>query len=212
MQTAWAEDLDSELLLVALLHGPSSLNSACPILTVLFCCVQPELTFILIDLQRAAQAPGGTGALVAGRWLRLVDSVTDGNCWQRRDPGADCAAGMCGDVNLFVNDPEEKHSAEIEVCVHIRLPLHSRQLCQLSAAVLLQIMVAEHASRGRGLAQEALTLMMAYAYHHLVRLAQVQVRKQSLLHKPDRVTFSVQGITLFSCKDWGGQWCQRQAV
>lgn len=50
---------------------------------------------------------------------------------------------MCGDVNLFLSNPEEKHSAEIE------------------------IMVAEHASRRRGLAQEALTLMMAYAYHHL---------------------------------------------
>eukprot|EP00891_Asterochloris_glomerata_P005476 jgi/Astpho2/5476/e_gw1.00078.39.1_t len=61
----------------------------------------------------------------------------------RHEPGADCAAGMCGDVNLFLSNPEEKHSAEIE------------------------IMVAEHASRRRGLAQEALTLMMAYAYHHL---------------------------------------------
>lgn len=58
------------------------------------------------------------------------------------------------------------------------------QLCPLSAAVLLQIMVAEHASRRRGLAQEALTLMMAYAYHHLVRLAKAQVHKQSLLQTP----------------------------
>ena len=25
------------------------------------------------------------------------------------------SAGMCGDVNLYLNDPEDKHSAEIEV-------------------------------------------------------------------------------------------------
>ena len=57
--------------------------------------------------------------------------------------------------------------------------------CPLSAAVLLQIMVAEHASRRQGLALEALTLMMAYAHRHLVRLADAHVHKQSLLQMPD---------------------------
>ena len=70
MQTAWAEDPDSELLLVSLLHGTGI--SSCHILTVLFCCAQPELTFILVDLQKATQAPEGTGALVAGRWPRVM--------------------------------------------------------------------------------------------------------------------------------------------
>ena len=45
-----------------------TVNCASPALTLLFCGAQPELTFILIDLQRAAQAPEGTGALCAGRW------------------------------------------------------------------------------------------------------------------------------------------------
>ena len=49
-----------------------TVNFACPVLTVLFCCAQPELTFILIDLHKAAQAPEGTGALCAGRWQHPV--------------------------------------------------------------------------------------------------------------------------------------------
>lgn len=50
-----------------------------------------------------------------------------------------------GDVNIFLNDHEEPHTAEIE------------------------IMVAEPRSRRRGLAHEALGLFMAYAAAHLVR-------------------------------------------
>ena len=49
-----------------------TVNSACPVLTSLSCCAQPELTFIVIDVQRAAQAPDGTGALCAGRWQCLL--------------------------------------------------------------------------------------------------------------------------------------------
>ena len=44
-----------------------------------------------------------------------VGSAADRTRPQRHEPGADCAAGMCGDVNLFLSNPEEKHSAEIEV-------------------------------------------------------------------------------------------------
>ena len=29
-------------------------------------------------------------------------------------PIAECNAGMCGDVNLYMNDPEDAHCAEIE--------------------------------------------------------------------------------------------------
>eukprot|EP00271_Cylindrocystis_brebissonii_P023280 TRINITY_DN9580_c0_g2_i2.p1 TRINITY_DN9580_c0_g2~~TRINITY_DN9580_c0_g2_i2.p1 ORF type:complete len:139 (-),score=17.94 TRINITY_DN9580_c0_g2_i2:152-511(-) len=46
---------------------------------------------------------------------------------------------MAGDVNLFLNDQDDEHIAEIEV------------------------MVAEAQSRGRGLAKEALRLLMSYA-------------------------------------------------
>jgi RimJ/RimL family protein N-acetyltransferase len=46
---------------------------------------------------------------------------------------------MAGDTNLFLNDPDDAHHAEIEV------------------------MVAEAGSRRRGLAEEALQLLMAYA-------------------------------------------------
>ena len=49
------------------------------------------------------------------------NSVAYGTHRHRNEPSAGCAAGMCGDVNLFLNDPEEKHSAEIEVCKHTRV-------------------------------------------------------------------------------------------
>ena len=52
--------------------------------------------------------------------------------------------GMVGDVNLYWNDYDEPNTAEIEV------------------------MVAEKESRRKGLAQEALTLFMAYATTELV--------------------------------------------
>jgi Acetyltransferase (GNAT) domain len=48
-----------------------------------------------------------------------------------------------GDVNLFFNDPDDASAAEIEV------------------------MIAEQGSRRRGLASEALMLLMAYAVTHL---------------------------------------------
>ena len=51
---------------------------------------------------------------------------------------------MVGDVNLYWNDYDEPNTAEIEV------------------------MVAEKQSRRKGLAQEALTLFMAYATTELV--------------------------------------------
>jgi RimJ/RimL family protein N-acetyltransferase len=50
---------------------------------------------------------------------------------------------MAGDTNLFLNDPDRPEHAEIE------------------------IMVAEPASRGKGLAHEALQLFMAYAASRL---------------------------------------------
>lgn len=52
--------------------------------------------------------------------------------------------GMAGDVNLFWNDHDEPHTTEIEV------------------------MVAEQRSRRKGIAREALQLLMAYAAQQLV--------------------------------------------
>ncbi|CAI5967519.1 unnamed protein product [Closterium sp. NIES-64] len=51
--------------------------------------------------------------------------------------------GMCGDVNLFLNDPDHPTAAEVEV------------------------MIADPTCRGRGLGREALQLMLAYAAWHL---------------------------------------------
>ncbi|CAI7855041.1 unnamed protein product, partial [Closterium sp. NIES-54] len=51
--------------------------------------------------------------------------------------------GMCGDVNLFLNDPDHPTAAEVEV------------------------MIAEPSCRGRGMGREALQLMLAYAAWHL---------------------------------------------
>ncbi|OEL13702.1 N-acetyltransferase 9-like protein [Dichanthelium oligosanthes] len=48
-------------------------------------------------------------------------------------------AAMVGDVNIYMNDPDDMQLAEIE------------------------IMIAEHKSRGKGIGQEAILLMMAFA-------------------------------------------------
>lgn len=59
-------------------------------------------------------------------------------------PGTGAHGGaMAGDVNIFLNDYDEPHTAEIE------------------------IMVAEPRSRRKGMAEEALTLFMAYASSRL---------------------------------------------
>jgi len=55
----------------------------------------------------------------------------------------DLVSGMCGDVNLFLNDHDDRRAAEIE------------------------IMVAEIQSRRKGLGRQALILMMHYGLQHL---------------------------------------------
>lgn len=50
---------------------------------------------------------------------------------------------MAGDVNLYMNDPDDSHTAEIE------------------------IMIAEPKSRGNGLGKESVLLMIAFAVEHL---------------------------------------------
>ena len=52
-------------------------------------------------------------------------------------------SNMCGDVNLFLNDIDNKDNAEIE------------------------IMIAEAKYRGKGLAKEALSLMMSYGINKI---------------------------------------------
>uniref|UniRef100_A0A7S0RSD7 N-acetyltransferase domain-containing protein n=1 Tax=Chlamydomonas leiostraca TaxID=1034604 RepID=A0A7S0RSD7_9CHLO len=58
------------------------------------------------------------------------------------DPASEVAA-MAGDVNIYVNDPEDRGTVEIEV------------------------MVAELGCRRKGIAREAVTLMMAFAVQRL---------------------------------------------
>ncbi|XP_062210206.1 GCN5-related N-acetyltransferase 9-like [Phragmites australis] len=54
-------------------------------------------------------------------------------------PGNPHTEAMVGDVNIYMNDPDDLQLAEIE------------------------IMIAEHKSRGKGIGQEAILLMMAFA-------------------------------------------------
>ncbi|XP_066398633.1 GCN5-related N-acetyltransferase 9 [Miscanthus floridulus] len=54
-------------------------------------------------------------------------------------PGNPHAEAMVGDVNIYMNDSDDMQIAEIE------------------------IMIAEHKSRGKGIGQEAILLMMAFA-------------------------------------------------
>ncbi|CAN6307679.1 unnamed protein product [Urochloa humidicola] len=54
-------------------------------------------------------------------------------------PGNPHIEAMVGDVNIYMNDPDDTQLAEIE------------------------IMIAEHKSRGKGIGQEAILLMMAFA-------------------------------------------------
>ena len=37
-------------------------------------------------------------------------------------PIAECNAGMCGDVNLYMNDPEDAHCGEIEASISPHSP------------------------------------------------------------------------------------------
>lgn len=70
-------------------------------------------------------------------------------------PGGDppAVAQMCGDVNIFLNDPDAADAAEVEV------------------------MVANPGCRGRGVGREALTLLMRYAASRLgVRLFRAKAR------------------------------------
>ncbi|XP_051151816.1 uncharacterized protein LOC127265844 isoform X2 [Andrographis paniculata] len=72
---------------------------------------------------------------------------------------------MVGDVNIFMNDPEDPELAEVE------------------------IMIAEHKSRGKGLAKESVTLMMAFAVQKFgIHIFQAKVGESneaslSLFHK-----------------------------
>lgn len=98
---------------------------------------------------------------------------------------------MAGDVNLFLNDHEDRGAAEIEVslpltCPHLaswQIAGQSQQLVaelfvvckpccpgcnQLDFLVAVQVMIANPLSRRKGLAYEALILFMLYAITSLV--------------------------------------------
>eukprot|EP01025_Chloroclados_australasicus_P063893 TRINITY_DN8469_c0_g1_i2.p2 TRINITY_DN8469_c0_g1~~TRINITY_DN8469_c0_g1_i2.p2 ORF type:complete len:167 (+),score=20.22 TRINITY_DN8469_c0_g1_i2:209-709(+) len=75
---------------------------------------------------------------------------------------------MAGDVNIFWLEQEGDHVAEIEV------------------------MIAEEASRRKGLAKEALQLMMAYAVSHL--RAQSFVAKVKETNEPSKSLFQKLGF------------------
>lgn len=94
---------------------------------------------------------------------------------------------MCGDVNLYLNDVDDHAKAEIEVQMSQFylaagvLPCLTEHMLNSSAlqhvdiicsqfVCLLQIMVAEPGSRRRGIAREALLIMMLYGMEELVSL------------------------------------------
>ncbi|CAI5488260.1 unnamed protein product, partial [Closterium sp. Naga37s-1] len=87
--------------------------------------------------ETAAAVPAAAAAAVEGAAAAEGDAV---GCLRHSPSHLD---GMCGDVNLFLNDPDHPTAAEVEV------------------------MIADPTCRGRGLGREALQLMLAYAAWHL---------------------------------------------
>ena len=99
---------------------------------------------------------------------------------------------MAGDVNLFWNDLEETTTAEIEVscrtlqtvmsvATRIQLAAQGTSSCSSSGAACIakalqcaQVMIAERASRRRGLAREALRMLMGYGASDLVLLLSIK--------------------------------------
>lgn len=97
--------------------------------------------------------------------------------------------GMCGDVNLYLNDLDDRCTAEIEVSLLTTSPrLHlgpceassmsaprvhhcAIKKCTMISSCLWQIMVAEAGSRRKGIAKEALCIMMLYGMEQLVILS-----------------------------------------
>ena len=76
-----------------------------------------ECTFILLD-RSLPEGAGGCWRNHTG-WRQAEGS--------RADRGTLLYAGMCGDVNLYLNDPDDCHCAEVEV--HIQLHAHAASLC-----------------------------------------------------------------------------------
>lgn len=99
---------------------------------------------------------------------------------------------MAGDVNLFLNHPDDRRTAELEasnccdaalqgaaeglmqrrtlhwkssglVPLHVALAIHAAP-----SVIALQIMIAEPACRGKGLAKEAVAIMIVWAAESLV--------------------------------------------
>ena len=96
---------------------------------------------------------------------------------------------MAGDVNLFFNEPDDKSVAEIEVRSASHNGRGDRPADSHPPPPPAQIMIAEPRSRRRGLAQEALRLMMAYAAESLgcrrfvAKIGQANVASLGLFRK-----------------------------
>mmetsp|Transcript_28393 Transcript_28393/g.74579 ORF Transcript_28393/g.74579 Transcript_28393/m.74579 type:complete len:241 (-) Transcript_28393:1385-2107(-) len=87
-------------------------------------------------------------------------------------------AAMVGDVNLFLNDPHEPKTAEIDV------------------------MIAEPSARGRGMGREAVLLMMHYGVTQL-KLTKF-VAKIALTNTPSLGLFGKLGFsTVSECEEFG---------
>ncbi|GJP31533.1 hypothetical protein CLOM_g13017 [Closterium sp. NIES-68] len=122
-----------------------------------------KCTFIVLDRSRIPGLAHTSGELVGAardRAPRAPSDTADGSAAVAPSTAAQGAAvegeaagclrhfpshidGMCGDVNLFINDPDDPAAAEVEV------------------------MIADATCRGRGMGREALQLMLAYAVWHL---------------------------------------------
>jgi len=107
-----------------------------------------KLTFIILDRSQGAATPGVQPQ----------------------------GGGMCGDINLFFNDHDDRHTVEIDV------------------------MVAEVESRRKGIGQEAVQMIMAYASDELgVKRFVAKILEKNA---PSVAMFQKLGFRLFRRLEW----------
>lgn len=124
MQESWHNDEDSKLVQQLPFQFCKSCKMPLQHLILFFC--HAECTFILLDPD-LPESPA-TARRNAGSYLRPFKAIST----MDRKPengsvslflllNALSLAGMAGDVNLFLNDHDNRHAAEIEVngCIHV---------------------------------------------------------------------------------------------